>query len=162
MSRKPPHDPAFAAHDHAACIADAIAAAERRCAEAGLRLTPIRRRVLELLLREHRAMGAYDVLDRLREEGLGSQPPTAYRALDFLVAHGFAHRVERLNAFVACARPGLAHSPAFLICRACDQVAEADAGTVGDLLDGGPPGFAADSAVVEVAGLCRDCREGGG
>jgi hypothetical protein len=59
---------------------------------------------------EHRALGAYAVLDQLREAGFGSQPPVAYRALDFLVAHGFAHKIERLNAFVACAHPGESHA----------------------------------------------------
>ena len=63
-----------------------------------------------------------EVLDRLRDAGFGSQPPVAYRALDFLVANGFAHKIERLNAFIACAHPGAAHAPAFLICRACDAV----------------------------------------
>ena len=49
--------------------------------------------------------------------GFNSQPPVAYRALDFLVENGFVHKIERLNAFVACALPGTVHSPAFMICR---------------------------------------------
>lgn len=115
---------AFDAHDHHSCIADTLDAAEARCAKSGLQFTPVRRRALEILATEHRAMGAYDLLDHLRAEGLGSQPPVAYRALDFLVKHGFAHKIERLNAFVACCHPDTDHSPAFLICRHCDAVAE--------------------------------------
>ena len=69
-------------------------------------------------------MGAYELLDVLRAEGLAAQPPTVYRALDFLVGHGFAHKIERLNAFVACAAPGERHAPAFLICTGCGAVAE--------------------------------------
>ena len=87
----------FAHHDHDTCVSEALAAAEARCAAEGLRFTPVRRKVLDILLQEHRALGAYDILDMLREEGLGSQPPVAYRALDFLVTHGFAHKIERLN-----------------------------------------------------------------
>ncbi|MDM7256178.1 MAG: transcriptional repressor, partial [Paracoccus sp. (in: a-proteobacteria)] len=68
----------------------------------GLRLTAVRRRVLEILLENHKAMGAYEILDRLAAEGFGKQPPVAYRALDFLVEHGLVHRVQRLNAFAAC------------------------------------------------------------
>ena len=83
-----------------------LAAAETRCAKESLRLTPVRRKVLELLLQEHRALGAYAILDLLREAGFGSQPPVAYRALDFLAEHGFVHKIERLNAFVACVHPG--------------------------------------------------------
>ena len=109
----------FTHHDHQHCISHAIGAAEEACAEQGLQLTPQRRRVLEILLEEHRAMGAYELLDVLRTEGIGAQPPTVYRALDFLVSNGFAHKIERLNAFVACAHPGERHAPAFLICSDC-------------------------------------------
>ena len=78
-------DLAFAAHDHAHCATDALTRAEAITAEAGLRMTPVRRRVLEILLEEHKALGAYDVLARLAAEGFGNQPPVAYRALEFLV-----------------------------------------------------------------------------
>lgn len=151
----------FDRHDHSGCIADALSAAEATCAEKGLQLTPVRRRVLEILLDRHVALGAYDILDVLRAEGLGSQPPVAYRALDFLVSNGFAHRIERLNAFVACAHPGEHHAPAFLICRNCDSVAEAEAdpreGRLGD--SARAAGFLIEKAVVEAEGLCPRCRE---
>ncbi len=104
---------AFAPHDHSACSGDILAKADAKCAASGLRMTPVRRRTLEILLEAHRAMGAYEVLDRLAEDGFGNQPPVAYRALEFLVEHGFAHRVQRLNAFAACMHPGQVHSPAF-------------------------------------------------
>ena len=84
----------FTKHDHVRCVRDGVAAVERACKAEGLRLTPVRRRTMEILLEEHRALGAYDVLDRLRESGFGGQPPVACRALDFLVSNGFAHRVE--------------------------------------------------------------------
>ena len=114
----------FHDHDHSACRATLLRAAEQRCRDKGLQLTPVRRRVLELLAEGHRAMGAYEVLDLLRAEGFGSQPPVAYRALDFLVSNGLAHKIERLNAFIACALPGSRHAPVFLICTGCGTVAE--------------------------------------
>ena len=151
----------FDRHDHKACIADAVAAADRHCGTAGLQLTPVRRRVLEILLEKHRALGAYEILETLREEGFGSQPPVAYRALDFLTKHGFAHRIERLNAFIACAHPGQTHAPAFLICRICNAVAEASSdaseGTLGRAAE--KAGFAIERAVVEVEGVCPNCRD---
>lgn len=156
------HDPVgFSDHDHRACVASAVAAAEARCAARHLQLTPARRRVLELLLTEHRALGAYDILEVLRAEGLGSAPPAAYRALDFLVSQGFAHKIERLNAFVACAHPGEGHVPAFLICRACDAVAEArtDAGSERLGRTARDAGFAIERTVIEAEGLCPACRE---
>ncbi len=150
----------FDTHDHTACIKDAVAAVDRRCGEAGLQLTPVRRRVLEILLERHRALGAYEILETLREDGFGSQPPVAYRALDFLTKHGFAHRIERLNAFVACTHPGQNHAPAFLICRKCDAIAEArsDAseGALGRAAE--EAGFTMERAVVEIEGVCPNCR----
>lgn len=150
----------FAHHDHGACMRDGVAAADARCRAQGLQFTPVRRRVLELLLEGHRALGAYEILDHLREEGLGSQPPVAYRALDFLVKHGFAHKIERLNAFIACACPEEHHAPAFLICRSCAQVAEARVdmrdGRLGEAAKG--LGFTIERAVVEAEGLCPNCR----
>ncbi len=80
---------AFHSHDHATCSREALAEAERLCAETGARLTPVRRRTLEILLEGHRALGAYEVLERLSAEGFGHQPPVAYRALDFLVEQGW-------------------------------------------------------------------------
>ncbi|ETA53382.1 Fur family transcriptional regulator [Ponticoccus alexandrii] len=151
----------FEQHDHGTCIADAMRAAEDTCSEKGLQFTPVRRRALEVLLEEHRALGAYEVLDRLREGGFGSQPPVAYRALDFLVANGLAHRVERLNAFIACGRPGERHAPCFLICTACDTVVEAPgrAATAAVCEAGAEVGFAVERVAVEALGLCRVCRE---
>ena len=90
---------AFDRHNHDRCIAGALKRAETHCGARRLQFTATRRRVLEILLQEHRAMGAYDILAVLSSEGLGSQPPAAYRALDFLVEHGLAHRIQRLNAF---------------------------------------------------------------
>ena len=90
----------FEQHDHNLCLSKAIQAAEDYCTKYKLQFTPLRRKVLELLLQEHRALGAYAILDLLRDAGFSSQPPVAYRALSFLVEHGFAHKIERLNAFV--------------------------------------------------------------
>jgi Fur family zinc uptake transcriptional regulator len=152
----------FEHHDHHTCIATCVAEAERKCQEEGLRLTDVRRRVLEILLERHKAVGAYDILDVLKSEGLGSQPPVAYRALDFLVANGFAHKIERLNAFVACGHPNSDCAPAFLICRGCEKVAETQAipndGALG--ASASAAGFVIERAVVEAVGLCPDCQTG--
>ena len=151
----------FHAHDHRGCVAGAMAAAESKCRAEGLRLTPARRRVLEILLESHEAMGAYDVLRRLAAEGLGSRPATAYRALAFLTEHGLAHRIERLGAFVACARPGPPHQPAFLICTGCGTVAEAEAPRPALGAPAREAGFRIARTVVEAEGLCPGCQAAG-
>jgi len=149
----------FETHDHTACVDDMIAVAEAYCTANKVQFTPTRRRVLEYLLEEHRALGAYDVLERLVKEGRGSQPPVAYRALDFLVKHGFVHKIERLNAYIACAHPHEEHSPAFMICRLCGAVAEASTGPAKRLLGQAAQdiGFCVERTVVEAEGLCPKC-----
>lgn len=149
----------FEQHDHGTCVTDALAAAETRCETDGLRFTPVRRKVLAILLQEHRALGAYAILDKLREDGFGSQPPVAYRALDFLVANGLAHKIERLNAFIACVHSSHSHTPAFMICRLCDAVAETySAPTRGALGDAArATGFRIERTVVEAEGICPSC-----
>ncbi|MCX7889665.1 MAG: transcriptional repressor [Rhodobacteraceae bacterium] len=151
---------AFRTHDHTHCTGDVLARAEAHLRRRGARMTPVRRRTLEILLEAHRAVGAYEVLDRLAQSGFGSQPPVAYRALDFLVDHGLAHRIRRLNAFAACMHPGEAHDAAFLICRSCGSVAEAPAGAVRQALDGAAAalGFAVERSNIEALGLCPACR----
>lgn len=149
----------FSQHNHETCVSDTLAAAEARCAADGLRFTPVRRKVLEILLHEHRALGAYAILDKLRDDGFGSQPPVAYRALDFLVVNGLAHKIERLNAFIACVHPSHAHTPAFMICRLCDSVAETHSsparGALGDAARA--TGFKIERTVVEAEGVCPAC-----
>jgi Fur family zinc uptake transcriptional regulator len=151
----------FTQHDHATCVVDGLSAAEARCSGEGLRFTPVRRKVLEILLQEHRALGAYVILDRLRDDGFGSQPPVAYRALDFLVTNGLAHKIERLNAFIACSHPRAPHAPAFMICRLCDAVAEAQSSPARGALGAAAraTGFLIERTVVEAEGVCPSCAE---
>jgi len=151
----------FSSHDHTQCVKTALRAADERCAAEGLRLTKVRRRVLEILLQEHRALGAYAILDVLRADGFAAQPPVAYRALDFLSTNGFVHRIERLNAYVACNHPEAEHSPAFMICRECDAVAEAQAAPAKSALGHAAEatGFQIERTVLEAEGLCPACQD---
>jgi len=148
----------FTAHDHAHCVKSALAAAQTVCVQRGVQMTPVRLRTLEILLEEHAAMGACDVLARLNVEGLGSKPPVAYRALGFLVDQGFVHRIERLNAFIACAYPQDAHNPAFMICRCCGTVAEAQAQSGTFVQSAAQTGFQTEQTVIEAEGLCPSCQ----
>ncbi len=151
---------AFQAHDHSHCAHGLLAQAEALAESRGARLTPVRRRVLEILLEAHRAIGAYEVLERLVRDGFGNQPPVVYRALDFLVEQGFAHRISRLNAFSACTHPGTSHTPAFFICATCHAVAEGPGQAVRSIMSDAAAaiGFAVDRVAVEAVGLCPVCK----
>jgi Fur family zinc uptake transcriptional regulator len=136
-----------------------IQEAEQYCKENGLNFTPVRRKVLEILLHKNTAIGAYEILDLLREAGFKNQPPVAYRALDFLVQNGFAHKIEQLNSFIGCTHPGKDHSPAFMICRKCDSVSEEEALTRNFSVSqiASKAGFTVEKAVIEARGLCHSC-----
>lgn len=127
----------------------------------GVRLTPARAFVLDALVRSRRALTAYELLDLLREVGLGNAPPIVYRALGFLVSHGLAHRVERLSAYVACAHVDDCQAGAFLICDDCRRVTEIPidlaASSLGERARA--EGFVVREVSVEVEGLCADCRD---
>jgi Fur family zinc uptake transcriptional regulator len=150
-------------HDHDHCVSTALEAAEAVCGRAGERLTPIRRRVLELVWGSHRPIGAYAILDTLKEDGRSSAaPPTVYRALEFLLERGLIHRIESLNAFVGCAHPGESHLVQFLICKSCGMTAELDDRRLGEAIgrSAADQGFAIQSRVVELSGICQTCQSG--
>ena len=151
-------------HDHAACVADAIERAAGICARRGARLTPIRRRVLELVWSSHAPIGAYDILARMEPGGRSNAPATVYRALDFLMAHGFVHRLSSLNAFVGCGLPETPHMAQFLICKECGAVAEMDEPRIEKAIGSAAAhaGFEVESPVVEVQGRCPECQKKGG
>lgn len=140
---------------------NSIQQAEQYCQENGLNFTPVRRKVLEILLQKNTAIGAYEILDLLREAGFKNQPPVAYRALEFLVQNGFAHKIEQLNSFIGCMHPGKDHSPAFMICRNCDSVSEEEALTRNFSVSqiASKAGFTVEKAIIEARGLCNSCAD---
>jgi Fur family zinc uptake transcriptional regulator len=148
------------AHDHRTCIAGAVARAAELCARRKARLTALRRRVLEIVWRSHEPVGAYAILRALRAEGHPAAPPTVYRALEFLLAHGLVHRVESLNAYMGCAQPGTAHAGQFLICGRCGAAVELDDERVYSAVARGAErlGFAIERQTIELIGLCPRCR----
>ncbi len=116
---------ALHSHDHRHCIDDALIKAETVCAERGARMTPLRRRVLELVWDSHAPIGAYAIMDLLRAaDDRAAAPPTVYRALEFLLDQGLVHKIESLNAFVGCDRPEERHISQFLICTSCKAAIE--------------------------------------
>ncbi|SHJ09276.1 Fur family transcriptional regulator, zinc uptake regulator [Malonomonas rubra DSM 5091] len=145
--------------DHQLCIKAAINKAEQLCAQQNQRFTAIRRRVLELVWRQHKPIGAYEVLDLLQKENR-TAPPTVYRALDFLQQMGLVHRIESLNAYVGCSHPEHPHDGQFLICKQCHSMAELDIPEVADAIEksAAASGFIAAKKTIEVIGLCSACR----
>jgi Fur family zinc uptake transcriptional regulator len=146
-------------HNHEHCTSAAIAHAEAHCEARAQRLTPMRRQVLEALLASHKPLGAYEIIERMADR---PAPITIYRALDFLRENGLVHRIESLNAFVACAHNhGDDDLVVFLICERCGAVGEAPGGSAAEALKASSraAGFLPKSPLIEIAGICSHCRE---
>lgn len=131
------------------------------CARQGAQLTELRRSVLALILTAEKPSTAYQLLDRLKGTRKSAAPPTIYRALDFLIKHRLIHKVERLNAFVACAeaRDSHRHPVQFLICSQCGAVTEIEDQAVSKALAHAAhrQGFRPSKVVVELDGICATC-----
>jgi Fur family zinc uptake transcriptional regulator len=151
-------------HDHSKCINSVLKAAESYCRDQGLRLTQLRRRVLELVWNSHRPLGAYELLEQLTAQGeRRAAPPTVYRSLDFLLEHGLVHRIASLNAFVGCMHPGREHAAQFFICDACGEAAELEDPVVDRAItkDADHLGFRIASQTIEITGTCAQCVRNG-
>ncbi len=146
-------------HAHGRCVGRALSRAEALCRQRGARLTRMRRRVLELIWDSHKAVKAYDLLDRLSESEKSVRPPTVYRALEFLMAHGLVHRVDSLNAFVGCSGSDEQHNAQFLICQECGEVSELDGAVIGQAVahQAARAGFNVRRQMVELHGECPAC-----
>ena len=144
-------------HDADAFVRDV----SKVCDERGLRLTAIRLRVLELVAEATIPVKAYDLLDRLKDGPGVAAPPTVYRALDFLLEHGFIHKLESINSFVGCHHPGEAHQVPFLICDRCSSAMEICDEQVAALLtaQARDRGFTPASQTLEVHGICASCLD---
>src|SRR5437762_6030029 len=150
-------------HDHDRCTAEAVAHAEALCAERAQRFTPIRRRVLEVLLESHKPLGAYEIIERVAASGgIRPAPITVYRALYFLRDNGLVHRIESRNAFIACVNNHASGElVVFLLCERCGEVGEAASAAVADQLKTAAraAGFTPKAPVIEITGICAHCRQ---
>ncbi len=148
-------------HDHAHCVNSALAEADTLCERSGVRLTALRKRVLELVWQSHKPLGAYDILAELSaQDGRRAAPPTVYRALDFLLENGLVHRIASLNAFIGCSHPARPHQGQFLICRNCHTAIELQQPSISEAIDSAAAQvrFQVEAQTVEVVGLCAPCR----
>lgn len=144
-------------------LAAGLKSAETRCEAHGQKLTPARRRVLELLMQAGQPVKAYDLISAFSEEaGETAKPPTVYRALEFLEREGLAHRIESLSAYIACSSAPGDHAAAFLICDCCGKTQEI-AAPVDEALRrlAGDDGYVIHTVAIEARGRCAACRDPG-
>ena len=116
--------------------------------------------MLELVWQSHAPVKAYDILEELRGDKYSSAPPTVYRALEFLQENGLVHKIESLNAYYGCSAEEAQHSPQFLICEDCGDVAEVSQQQsleekISELAK--QAGFKIKDQVIEIKGVCANC-----
>ena len=142
-------------------VANFLDQAEALCDKRKLRFTKLRKQVLELVCKAEQPVGAYHLLDELRQSGRSAAPPTVYRALDFLLEQGLVHRLATNNTYLACAHPQHPHAAVFLVCSHCGHTQEVHTASVIDQLrqQADEFDFAITHASVEVTGLCSHCRK---
>jgi Fur family zinc uptake transcriptional regulator len=142
-------------------VAERLSLAEELCAQRGSRLTPLRRRVLETLLRHPGSLKAYELLDALRPTQPNAAPPTVYRALEFLSAQGLIHRLDALNAWSACTDAGGHPHDVLAVCTRCGNVAELSDPSLSARLAQciAQAGYVLDGHVTELKALCPRCQQ---
>ncbi|MHB8912313.1 MAG: transcriptional repressor [Lysobacter sp.] len=156
MSQPACTDPRHHVHDGNAFVSEVA----RLCEQRGLRLTPLRANALRLIADAGRPVKAYELLDQMKATHEAAAPPTVYRALDFLLEHGFIHKLSSINAYVGCHHPGAAqHAVPFLICDRCQSATELEDERIVELLDARAraTGFVPQAQTLEVHGLCAGC-----
>lgn len=173
-------------HDHHGCsdnehgstnkrIDERISQAKAHCQQLGIRFTALREQVYRLILQADKPMGAYDLLSEMQQQALANKqsdkktdskkakniaPPTVYRSLEFLLEQGFIHQLTSINAFVPCCHPRDKHIAGFLICKNCQRVQELSNDSIRQLIEQtkNMAGFAIESSVIEMTGLCQNCQ----
>jgi Fur family zinc uptake transcriptional regulator len=135
---------------------------EQICAARGVRLTPQRKRVFELICASPKASSAYELLEELKVSEPQAKPPTVYRALDFLLEQGFIHRVESTNSYIQCCSCNAhKHYSHLLICDKCSNVIELQDDSLVALLvkNAEKHDFTITNHVIESHGICKSCSD---
>lgn len=138
---------------------------ERYCKQMGLRMTPMRREVLEELLEDGRPQSAYQLIAAMERRLLRRiLPPTVYRALSFLLENGFVSRLESQNTYVASPEPSTSGCRLFFICDACGIATESSSPELEAVLKAHATAniFTVRRQVMEFEGTCAICAASSG
>lgn len=148
-------------HDHRKCSKKVIQNAEETCLKFSLNFTPIRKKVLEIISSNHKPSRAYDLLEKLRDDGFCDKPPTIYRALDFLIENKIVHKLNTINAYIACFGEESEEISCFLICEICQEVEEFQNKNLTKVLIniGKKRGVKIKNLNLEIGFKCKECKK---
>lgn len=141
-----------------ACL---IERAKKFCEAHKFRFTEPREQVLLILANAHQPMGAYQILELLSEHRETINPPTVYRAIDFWLEYGFIHKIQSINAYIACCEHQHHKNFCIAICNNCHKVFELKINNIPlsmiNLVK--DKEFTATGLTTEIYGICVKCRE---
>ena len=133
--------------------------AKNHCDNHQYRFTDPRRQVLEVLLSHPDAVGAYDIIKSLSTKEHPVKPPTVYRAIEFWIQQGFVHKIESINAYIACCHHDSHQHSLIMICDDCHEVNEVALdqlpSSIKDTLRSYQ--FTLKKSVMEITGYCKTC-----
>ena len=140
-------------------IEQSIQAADSLCSQSNARFTDMRKTVFRLILEHNAPIKAYELLERLKIYKSSVQPPTVYRAINFLMELGLVHKLSSLNAYFACSHPHKRHNCFFLLCKECGLIQESCNSPLLESLRATAKKnkFLAEFFSVEIKGLCSNC-----
>ncbi len=143
-----------------------ITQVETACQGRGLQMTTLRREIVGIFAGADQPMGAYAIIQKLSEaQNRIVAPPTVYRTLDFLVDNGFVVKIESRQAYVACDHLDHDHDHHGIVfsCTRCGRTMEVDSRPIDREIAALAErlGFAIERKVLEVDGLCEECRAKG-
>lgn len=125
------------------------------------KITPTQTAVWKILQKSAEPLSAYRILELLAAHHPNPKPPTVYRALQALQAEGLVHKINSLNAFVACrdGHQGHQHASAFLVCDGCGKTQELCMAALEKPLQQASQAahFTLNNATLEMHGLCKAC-----
>lgn len=160
-------------------VSERLTSALEACRERGVRFTPLRQQIYELVLQANEPVGAYDLMTQLQQRRMTASnhthksanhsskssvknvaPPTVYRSLEFLLDEGLIHQLTSINAYVPCCHPRARHTAAFLICEQCLRVQECSSLPVQEIMAFAEQdvGFKVKRSVIELSGRCQACQ----
>lgn len=145
---------------HKKCVSFTVKQVEEICAEKNINLTDLRKRILKVIFKDHKAVKAYDVLKELRKNNISDKPPTIYRALDFFIKNKIIHKIHSLNSYIVCSHLGKHSDCHFLICTNCNKIEECCNENLKSSIKESAQNkdFTIENSNVEIIGICKNCQ----
>ncbi len=155
------HGDGLEEHNHNNCISFALEEAQRICDTRGEKFTELRKEVLKIIWKSHRAVKAYAILSQLDPRIASVEPVNVYRALDFLCEQQLIHKIHMVKSYIGCSHPAEHNNCILFYCNSCHEVQELCQQNVRTALQNVCDKY--DLNVVEqlceIVGICRNCDE---